>query len=60
MENSRRCDAWIVNDHRASYARHIRNKKHIQNEKQRLRLYQNGYLKNLLKTKIGKQIILKY
>ena len=35
MENCRKCDIYNVDVHRASYAKHLRNKKHIENEKQK-------------------------
>ena len=35
MENSRTCDICNVDVHRASYAKHLRSKKHLQNEKQK-------------------------
>ena len=34
MENSRTCDIRNVDVHRASYAKHLRSKKHLGNEKQ--------------------------
>ena len=34
MENSRTCDICKVNIHRASFVKHFRSKKHLENEKQ--------------------------
>ena len=34
MENSRKCDICNVDVHRASYAKHLKTKKHLDNEKQ--------------------------
>ena len=34
MKNSRTCDICNVDVHRASYAKHLRSKKHLENEKQ--------------------------
>ena len=34
MENSRRCDICIIDVHRASYAKHLRSKKHLENIRQ--------------------------
>ena len=31
MENSRKCEVCNLNTHRASYAKHLRSKKHLQN-----------------------------
>ena len=31
MENSRRCDICNIDVHRASYAKHLRSKKHLEN-----------------------------
>ena len=33
MENSRRCEICNIDIHRASYAKHLRSKKHFDNEK---------------------------
>ena len=46
MENSRRCDICNIDVHRASYAKHLRIKRHLEN------IRQNGiithvYLKNI-------------
>ena len=32
MENSRRCDICNIDVHRASYVKHLRCKKHLENE----------------------------
>ena len=32
--NSRKCEICNVNDHRESYVKHLRSKKHLENEKQ--------------------------
>ena len=34
MENGRRCDICNVDVHRASYAKHMRSKKHLENLRQ--------------------------
>ena len=34
MENSRRCDNCNIDVHRASYAKHLRSKRHLENIKQ--------------------------
>ena len=34
MENSRRCDICNIDVHRASYAKHLRSKKHLENLRQ--------------------------
>ena len=34
MENSRRCDICKIDVHRASYAKHLRSKKHLENIRQ--------------------------
>ena len=34
MENSRRCDICNINVHGASYAKHLRNIKHLENIRQ--------------------------
>ena len=34
MENSRTCEICNVNVHRASYAKHLRSEKHLENIKQ--------------------------
>ena len=34
MENSCTCEVCIVNVHRASFVKHLRSKKHIENRKQ--------------------------
>ena len=30
MENSRKCEVWNVNVHRASFVKHLRSKKHLE------------------------------
>ena len=34
MKNSRTCDICNVNDHKASFVKHLRSKRHLENEKQ--------------------------
>ena len=34
MENSRRCEICNIDDHRASYAKQLRKKKHLENRRQ--------------------------
>ena len=34
MENGRRCDICNIDVHRASYAKHLRSKKHLENIRQ--------------------------
>ena len=33
MENSRKCDVCNVDVHKTSYAKHLKSKKHLENEK---------------------------
>ena len=48
MEKSRSCNNCNTKVHRAPYAKHLRNQRHLENEKQIELNIQNGYLKNLL------------
>ena len=45
LENSRRCDVWNNDIHRASYAKNLRSKNHLKNKNKVKCLYQNGCLK---------------
>ena len=57
MENGRRCEIFKTDVHRASYAKHWRSKKHLENEKQNDCLYQSGNSKKLLKIELKIYII---
>ena len=57
--NSRRCDICNFVVHRASYAKHLKSKKHLEKKQiELIILYQNGYFKILLKINLKKYIIL--
>ena len=52
--NSRKCEICIVDVHKASYAKHIRIRKHLENEKQNKmsipeRLLQDSFEKKIKK-----------
>ena len=49
---SLKCEICIVDVHRASYLKHLRSKKHLENEKKMKSIYQNVFLKSLLIIKI--------
>ena len=52
--NSRKCEILNIDVHRASYVKHLRSKKQLENIKQNEMIIQNGYFKNLLKLKKNK------
>ena len=58
--NSRKCEIRIVDVHRASYAKHLRSKKQLKMKSKMKLLYQNGYIKNLLKMKLKNYLILNH
>ena len=60
--NSRKCEIFNVDVHRASYIKHLRSKKHRENIKRNemIKTKRNGYFKNLLKIKLIKLIISKH
>ena len=66
MENSRTCDLCNVNVHRASFVKHLRSKKHLENIEQNEMIipeYQKGYLKKsdlVLRKRYKKYITLKH
>ena len=55
MENSRTCENCNNNVHRASYAKHLRSKKHLQKEKQNEMIIPEGLFKEE-QTPIRKQL----
>ena len=55
--NSRKCDICNVDIHRASYIKHLRSKKHLENMKKNEMIILNRYFKNLLKIKATKYLI---
>ena len=63
MENSRTCDVCNVNVHRASFAKHLRSKKHLEIIIQNEMVIQNGFLReknHLLRKRYKKYITLKH
>ena len=49
MEKSRRYENFTIDVQRASLAKHLRSKRHLENLKHQERIIQNGYFKNLRK-----------
>ena len=45
MENSRTCEVFNVNVHRASFIKHLRSKKHIENTEQNDMIIPEGFFK---------------
>ena len=63
MENSRTCEICNVNVHRASFVKHLRSKKHLENMIQNEMIIPGGVLKkknHLLKIKLKKYITLQH
>ena len=64
MENRRTCDICNFDVHRASFVKHLRSKKHIENvEQNKMVIPLNGYLKrseHLLRKRYKKYIIQKH
>ena len=58
--NSRKCEICNVDVHRASYQKHLRSKKHLENMKQNEMIIRIGCFKNLLKIKLKKYIIVNH
>ena len=58
--NSRKCEFFNNDVHGASCVKHLRSKKHLEIEKHKEMIIQNGYFKNLLKIKIKKYIFLNH
>ena len=61
MENSRTCEIYKDIVHTASFVKHLRRKKHLENEKQNQVLIPEWIIKenmHLLKTKLKKYITL--
>ena len=63
MENSRTCEICSVNVHRASFVKHLRSKKHLENMIQNEMIIPEWFLrkkKHLLRQKYKKYITLKH
>ena len=63
MENSRICDVCNVNVHRASFVKHLRSKKHLENVIQNEKIIPEWFFKEEktpIKKKIKKYITLKH
>ena len=63
MKNSCTCEICTVNNHRASYAKRLRSKKHLENEKQNQMIISEWLIKEeqaRFKTKIKKYLTLKH
>ena len=58
--NSRKCDICNVDVHRASYNKHLRSKKHIDNIKQNEMIIPEWLFRELLEIKSKKYIILNH
>ena len=52
--NSRRCDIRNINVHRASYIKHLRSKKHIENMKQNEMIIPEWLFQEPVESKINK------
>ena len=52
--NSRRCDICDVNVHRASYNKHLKSKKHLENEKQNELIIPEWLFREPIENKIKK------
>ena len=52
--NSRKCDVCKIDVHRASYIKHLRSKKHIENIKQNEMIIPEWLLQELVENKIRK------
>ena len=50
--NSRKCEVCNIDVHRASYVKHQRSEKHLENKNKMTWLYQIGSFKNVLKIKL--------
>ena len=50
--NSRRCDICYVDVHRASYAKHLKSKKHIENMKQNEMIIPEWLIREPIENKI--------
>ena len=63
MENSRTCDVCNVNVHRASFAKHLKSKKHLENVEQNEMIIPEWFFKeekHLLRKRYKKYITLKH
>ena len=58
MEKGRRCDNCEVDVHGASYAKHLRSKKHLENGKQNKMILPEWLFKEPIENEIKKYIIL--
>ena len=52
MENSLKCDTCNVHVHRASYAKHLRSRKHLKNENQNEMVLPEWLFQEPIETKI--------
>ena len=52
--NSRRCDICKIDVHRASYNKHLRSKKHLENEKQNEMIIPEWLFRESIENKIRK------
>ena len=52
--NSRRCEVCNVDVHRASYIKHLRSKKHMENKKQKEMIIPEWLFKEPIENKINK------
>ena len=62
MDNSRRCEICNIDIHRASYAKHVRSKKHLENMRENDMIIPEWLFKeeqSPIKKQIKKYIILK-
>ena len=56
--NNRKCEICNVHVHRASYVKHLRSKKHLENEKQNEMTIPKWLFQELIENKIKKSVIL--
>ena len=58
--NHRKCDICKTEVHRASYTKHLRIKKHLENEKQNELIIPDWFFKEPIENKIKKHLILNH
>ena len=58
--NSRKCEICNLHVHRASYVKHFRSKKHIENEKINIMIIQEWLFQEPIENKIKKCMILNH
>ena len=58
--NSRKCDVCNIDVHRASYVKHLRSRKHLENEKQNDMIIPEWLFKEPIENKIEKYIVLNH